>query len=59
MLCGLVLFDKPLLAGVVTAISASPTEGLSLVMPDVTSPAALPCTVDTDVMLRVRMRAAT
>ena len=58
MLCGLVLFDKPSLAGVVTAVSASPPKGLSVIMPDVSLPAALPYTVDTEVMLRLRMRAA-
>ena len=47
MLCGLVLFDKPLLAGVSIAVSVRPAEGLSVVMAELSLPAALPSTVDT------------
>lgn len=57
MLCGLVLFDRPLLAGESAAVSARPAEGLSVVMSDFPLSAALLSTVDTEVMQRLRVRA--
>lgn len=52
------LFDKPLLAGVSAAVSAWPFEGLSVVTTAFSLPVALPSTVDTEVMLRLGVRAA-
>lgn len=57
MLCGVVLSDKPLLAGESAAVSAPSAEGLSVVLSGFFLPAALPSTVDMEVMPRRRVRA--